>query len=136
MAVDVTGLLALVDEWAVQVGDVCAQELENIVRDAAPVGETGELRDSVSAEASGGAPVVTVHIEASSDHASYTDEGTPPHKIEGNPLLAFDWPKAGKFMIVHSVNHPGTPAQRWFEEPMPGYLDQALDIAVAQVHVG
>ena len=34
--------------------------------------------------------------------------GSRPHLIEGNPLLAFYWEKAGKFMILPSVNHPGT----------------------------
>ncbi len=33
---------------------------------------------------------------------------TEPHAIVGNPLLAFEWKKIGKFVIVRSVRHPGS----------------------------
>lgn len=33
---------------------------------------------------------------------------TPPHVINGNPLLHFYWEKMGRQMTVHSVNHPGS----------------------------
>ena len=33
---------------------------------------------------------------------------TKPHVIRGNPLLTFYWPKAGRVMVLRSVNHPGS----------------------------
>lgn len=40
--------------------------------------------------------------------ALWITSGTRPHTITGNPYLAFFWEKVGRFVIVHSVNHPGT----------------------------
>lgn len=51
------------------------------------------------------------------DVPNYLDEGTEPHTIPGNPLLAFDW--GGQRVIVHSVNHPGsTKDVGWWSEFM------------------
>jgi hypothetical protein len=33
---------------------------------------------------------------------------TEPHPIDGNPLLVFDWPKAGGVVYLRHVNHPGS----------------------------
>lgn len=52
-------------------------------------------------------------------------EGTRPHRIEGNPILAFFWPKAagganqGR-MFLRYVNHPGTRPNRFLADPLKG----------------
>ena len=43
-------------------------------------------------------------------HARYIEDGTRPHIIRwhGRKLLTFFWPKAGKWMRLKKVRHPGT----------------------------
>lgn len=84
-------------------------------RAAAPV-DTGRLRDSIEL-----GPVVmagdkvSVTIGSPLDYALFTDVGTRPHEITGNPLLAFEWPAAGPgVFFFHSVQHPGTTGTDWF----------------------
>lgn len=133
MAVDVSELMSAIEDYAQEVGAVASDELERIVKDAAPVGETGELRDEITVSSSGGGGIVSILVDSPADASSYTDEGTPPHRIEGNPLLAFEM--GGATVIVHSVNHPGTAAQHWFQDPMSDYYQNALDVAAAQVTI-
>lgn len=132
MTVDVSGLRDMVESYAQQVGDVTGAELERIVKDAAPVA-SGETRDEITVDVSGGGGQISLLVDSPAEQSSYTDEGTAAHKIEGNPLLAFDM--GGSTVIVRSVNHPVTPAQRWFDQPMADYFQQALDIAAAQVSI-
>lgn len=47
-------------------------------------------------------------VESTAPYSLFVIKGTRPHKIEGNPLLGFFWPKVGQFVVFHSVNHPGT----------------------------
>ena len=47
--------------------------------------------------------------------ARWITGGTRPHVIVGNPHLAFFWEKVGRFVIVHSVNHPGTKPNNYME---------------------
>lgn len=139
MAVDVSGLHDLIETYAAEVGQVVRDELEATIKDAAPVGQSetaGQLRDSVNVDYTVGAGTIFWHVEATADEASYTDEGTDPHRIEGNPILAFSWPaRGGGVFFFRAVNHPGTPAQHWFGEPMPAYFQDALDAAEAAVVV-
>lgn len=50
---------------------------------------------------------------------------TRPHRIEGNPFLAFHWKRVGRFMVVRSVNHPGS--------EFGPYLLARLDLAALNV---
>ena len=54
-----------------------------------------------------------MRIGAAKKYAYFVHQGTKPHLIQGNPLLAFNWKKIGRFMILRSVNHPGTKPQPW-----------------------
>jgi hypothetical protein len=47
-------------------------------------------------------------VQSNAPYSLYVVKGTRPHKITGNPLLGFFWPKVGQFVVFHSVNHPGT----------------------------
>lgn len=130
--IDISGLLDSIETYAQDVGQVTRDELERIVKDAAPV-VSGEMRDAISVEVSGGSGSISLTVESPTEQSSYTDDGTQPHDIVGNPLLAFEM--NGALVIVHSVHHPGTTAQKWFEEPMEGYFQDALDVAASQVTV-
>ena len=70
-----------------------AKYLQSIV----PV-KTGELKKSINWDENG--------IWSTAEHYKYVDEGTKPHKITGNPFLAFQI--NGANIVVRSVNHPGT----------------------------
>lgn len=84
---------------------------------AAPV-DTGELRDSITlrAEPSYTGDVATVDVDVGAPHGRYQNDGTGIYgpkgsRIEGNPLLAFEW--KGVKVIVHSV--AGSPATHWWD---------------------
>lgn len=55
----------------------------------------------------GSAFVATVINEHEKPRPEWLDEGTPPHRIDGNPLLSFYWPKVGRVVVFRHVNHPG-----------------------------
>lgn len=61
-------------------------------------------------------------------HESYSlfvHEGTQPHVIEGNPLLAFPWdhgPDGPGMYFFAKVQHPGTQPNRFFTDNLPIFL--------------
>lgn len=57
-------------------------------------------------------------VVATAPHAVYVHEGTRPHPISGNPLLAFHWQRIGQFVVLPHVNHPGTTAQPFLADAM------------------
>lgn len=80
--------------------------VEKNMIDVVPV-KTGELKNSITKRVVGPTGIV----ETNSGYGKFVDEDTEPHKITGNPLLAFHW--RGKLTIRHSVNHPGTKGQQF-----------------------
>lgn len=55
--------------------------------------------------------------------SAYVDIGTNrartrPHGIDGNPLLVFFWPKAGRVMYLRHVNHPGSDMGPWIRKTL------------------
>lgn len=125
MATDVSQLKEAIADWVNRGGDEAALLLQNDVDTVVPVGSgddphPGMLRDSketleVSRVDAGGGEWRD-QLAYTAEYASYTDTGSDPHQIDGNPLLAFNWPKVGKFMILHSVQHPGTAGTRWWSD--------------------
>lgn len=104
------GLRRKAVEWAGQIGDGFVDYAK-----AGVSRRTGATADSIEHDA----PVengdsVTVRCVCNEPSGQYQDEGTGIYgptgqRIEGNPLLAFDWPAAGGLVIVHSVaGSPGT----------------------------
>lgn len=74
----------------------------------------GTLRDSIVVRVvqhGSGDPVF--QVGSADPVALYVHEGTVPHLIQGNPLLTFYWPKAGKVVSLRYVNHPGTQPNRF-----------------------
>ena len=47
---------------------------------------------------------------------------TQPHVINGNPLLVFFSPKAGRTLFVRSVNHPGSDFRNYLLERLSNAL--------------
>jgi hypothetical protein len=62
----------------------------------------------------------TIHSPA--DYSSFVDSGTEPHRIDGNPLLAFT-AADGTRVIVRYVNHPGTARTGWWSDRTANLLD-------------
>lgn len=105
----------MLEDWAHRVGEEAADSMRATVEALAPE-DTGEMRDSTEVFATGQFSwAITV------DDRGYTDVGPEAHTIEGNPLLAFDWPSAGKFPAifrsVYWTPGPGVAANKgWFTE--------------------
>jgi len=111
MSVDVSDLKAAVADWIDAGCAAAAAELGGQLD--VPV-KTGALLASQQVDTGGGGFEWSGSLAFTEDYASYTDTGSDPHRIEGNPLLAFEMD--GDLVIVHSVNHPGSPGTRWFED--------------------
>jgi hypothetical protein len=82
----------------------------------APVGKTGALRAGLrmgQSRDTRGRWSTGYDVESTAPHSLYVLKGTRPHKITGNPLLGFFWPKVGQFVVFRSVNHPGTKANNF-----------------------
>lgn len=78
-------------------------------RQYAPV-KSGKLRDGIRVEQARTAGRYTsgYQVVSTAPHSVYVVKGTRPHRITGNPLLAF---KVGsQTVFAQSVNHPGTKA--------------------------
>lgn len=87
----------------------------------APVGKTGALRDGIKMEQSretSGRFETGYDVTSTADYSLFVIKGTRPHKIVGNPLLGFFWPKVGQFVVFASVNHPGTKANNFLSRAL------------------
>ena len=90
-----------------------APRLEQRLKAEAPVadGGGGAMRDATTATARG----LSVEVRVAVPYASFVVEGTPPHPIQGNPILAFPWPRIGPgTFFFRNVQHPGTTANDWY----------------------
>lgn len=134
---DTSDLRASLLEWANRGAGQALVNLGQSVRDKAPYGAGENARidgaphlvDTLETIVTSEGETWTGEIAFTAEHASYVNDGTSPHQIVGNPLLAFQW--EGQTVIVHSVNHPGTTANPFFsdgvtEETWANELDQAL----------
>lgn len=86
-----------------------APVLERELRNTSPT-ESGELRERTTVRARGLSAEVAVAVS----YASYVSEGTQPHPIVGNPILAFYWSRIGRTAFFRRVSHPGTRPQDWY----------------------
>lgn len=90
----------------------------------APVGKTGELRDGLrfgQSRDTRGRWSTGYEVVSTAPHTLFVIKPTRPHPIEGNPLLAFFWPKVGANVVFRRVQHPGTKAN--------DFLSRALQAA-------
>lgn len=98
-----------------------ALKVEALAKVEAPVGKTGNLRQGIHTTQSRdvrGRWSTGYDVTSNAPYSVFVHEGTKPHKIEGNPLLAFFWPKVGQFVFLRSVNHPGTRANPFLKRAL------------------
>lgn len=87
-----------------------AERVENLAKIEAP-SKTGELRRQIRTSQSRdvqGRYSTGYDVTSNAPYSIFVIKGTRPHKITGNPLLAFFWPKLGRDVVFRSVQHPGT----------------------------
>lgn len=116
MAVDTSALRQVIASGA---ETAVRQAVEALAADvdatAAPIDE-GALVASRRTEAFG----TVARLSYDAEHASYQDEGTGPHTIEGNPFLAFE--VGGVRVVVRSVQHPGSTVNKgWFTDSVQAW---------------
>jgi hypothetical protein len=113
--VNVDALRAAVLEFTAEVGRRAGERItEDIKAVDVPVMSGRLQREGEFVDLGTSGEVWAGRVEFPTEYASFSEEGTQPHRIDGNPLLAFYWPKAGRVVVVRHVNHPGTRAQKWF----------------------
>lgn len=122
---------------------IAADALELVYRatvDAAP-SKTGRLRELIDTSPMDMRSefVASGEIFCTAEYAEWTDAGSEPHQIPGQPWLAFFWEKANADVVFSTrdghepayVNHPGSPGTRWFTggvadgEPMASRWERA-----------
>lgn len=128
MSADAGKVREALNLWAYQVQAGAVEDTPDRLRPLTPIGtetETstrapGQLRESltVSEHVGAGGPRFVGRVSAPVPQAVWTDRGTSPHEIvprgPGYPLR-FYWPKVGGIVFRWRVNHPGNPAQNWWE---------------------
>ena len=135
MGLDTASFAREVRRWGetvhVRAVEELAADLDRVVPE-----DTGRLRFSQQVIHRGPGRSTIVYDARPEDggesYASFTDEGTEPHEIRGNPLLAFVWD--GQLVIVHSVQHPGTTGTQWWSDRVDDRgWDEALNSAAVWV---
>lgn len=121
VSVDVDALRVSLTDWANRGAGEALDDLRQQTHDRAPFGVSEgdnpgpHLIDSEEAVVLNEGEVWQGTLAYTVDHASYLDDGTGPHQITGNPLLAFPW--HGMQVIVRSVQHPGSQIHKgWFSD--------------------
>lgn len=137
MSVDVSDLTDAIQAWANRSAGQALDGMRQLSREHAPYGASEDghpgphLVDTEEANVLEEGEIWVGELAYTAEHASYLDEGTGPHTIEGNPLLAFHW--GGQQVIVHSVQHPGSTMHvGWFsntvtDESWAAELETAMD---------
>lgn len=92
---------------------------KNMVQ-AVPV-KTGELKDSIRKSVIGNQG----KVETTSGYGLFVDQDTDPHKIVGNPWLAFPG-RGGEIVIRRSVMHPGTTGQQFRRKTLDNSQQQII----------
>ncbi len=117
------------------IGDAIETELASIMEEGAEKARgtkafrdrSGELRRSIVAGTEGsweGGNLEGVLL-AEAEHASYVEEGTPPHEIRPKNKRALSWP--GAKHPVRGVSHPGTKATAFLRKSInPGAASNRL----------
>jgi hypothetical protein len=125
-------LLAKLSEWGAEVLDQAVDELVHQLDQAVPH-DTGELANSLTVRVQDSPPTFGVEVSYSAPQAEWTEHGTSPHPIEGNPLLVFYWERVGRVVFLRHVDHPGSDKHKgWFStvtsvENWQAILEQARD---------
>lgn len=73
-----------------------------------------------------------VTLSAGAKHASYVEEGTPPHLIRPKYRKALRWGVEGGFAFARLVHHPGTRATRFLEDAADQVIPRLHSVLVPQ----
>ena len=77
--------------------------------------DTGDLSRSTSVTYTQSRNRVVWDVVVDVPYAKAQAFGARPHVIRGNPTLRFYWGKVGKVVYFPKVNHPGNPANPWWD---------------------
>lgn len=134
-------LKAGIATWARRVHSTALDDMPERIRPYAPLGTQlpggrapGELRRSIRRVPtySGGGTTIRGRIEAPVIQARTTDQGSPAHVIRPRRvggLLVFYWPKMGRVVGFHFVNHPGNAPKPWWKRSLRATYGPALRFA-------
>lgn len=118
MSADASQLRYALQRWQRLVFDDAAHELLTGPETVVPVATGATVAAGNVGDVSESQGFVSGVLAFPTPQALFTNDGTRPHRIEGNPLLSFYWPKIGRRVTVRYVNHPGNKATHWFDEAM------------------
>lgn len=96
---------------------------------------TASLRSSIEPVGPTGAFLtgdLEIVLSAGAAHASYVEEGTPPHQIRPKHRKALRWAVEGGFLFARVVNHPGTRPTRFLEDAAEQVLPRLHSVLVPQ----
>lgn len=112
---DVTGTLKKLENHAANIHFAAEQAITADLDDVVNV-DTGGLKKSRRIARSQTSQTIRTEITYPPKTANWTDEGTRPHTIHGQPILRFV--KGGKVIYARKVNHPGNKPYRWWSKTM------------------
>lgn len=135
-----------------QAGEVFAESQRLMVaelREAAPLGATGDTRRGIESIPGGSAQRPAATIRSVGKGGDFVEDGTQSHVIRprsgralrfvgGSGRVSQPSPnqriatRAGGVVFAKVVNHPGTPARRWFR-PVVERFGEFLERAAARV---
>lgn len=101
--------------------------MRDALRDAAPLGPTGNLRRAIQARIAKDkalAPAVYVAVKRSiAHHLHLVTGGTKPHEIrpKTKQALSIPIPGASSRVVVRSAHHPGAKANTYFRDTWETY---------------
>lgn len=149
MAVDSSVLRARITRWGQAVFDRSIELTIEELREAAPLGVTGETRRGIQAQPGGRDTRPAARIVSTGKGGSFVEEGTEPHIIVGRPILRFLWggdrigqpgpnqriatTRGAGVVFFRSVEHPGFPPRPWFEPTVARWADTHLQQAAEAV---
>lgn len=140
-------------EQVIQRGnDVFAEAQRMMVaelREAAPLGLTGETRRRIESIPGGTAQRPAATVRSTAKGGDFVEAGTPPHVIRPRNGRALRFPggagrisqagpnqriptRSGGVVFAKVVHHPGTPARPWFR-PVVERFGEILQRAAARV---
>lgn len=147
---DATAVRDRLVAWAEAVhAEAVERDMVAALRDAAPLGETGDTRRGIEAIPGGSPARPAATVVARGKGGEFVEDGTRPHVIVprngsalrflgGTGRISQPGPnqriatRAGGVVFAKRVNHPGTPARPWFRPVVERY-GQFLQRSAARV---
>lgn len=101
-----------------------AFDIEARAKSMAPVGETGNLKGSITTDIADDG--LSAEVTANADYAAHVEYGTRPHVIRPKNASMLAFKIGGVTVFAKEVNHPGTAAQPFMtpaaEQVRPSFI--------------